>query len=59
MQAHWDSPEGYRFYFYYEWSALKAIVSLSLAQASECLPLDLLKSQHVRHLREAPAATRR
>jgi hypothetical protein len=53
VQAHWDSPEGHRFYFYYEWSALKALVSLSLTCAGECLPLDLIKGQHVGHLREA------
>ena len=53
LEAHWDSPEGHRFYFYYEWSAMKALVSLTLTYPGEWQPLDLIKGQHVGRLREA------
>lgn len=53
VEAHWVSPEGHRFDYYYQWSPLKAIVSLTLCYPGERLPLDLIRGQHVGRLREA------
>lgn len=52
VEAHWQSPEGLRFYLDYQWSALKATVSLALYYPGERNPLDLIRSQHVGRLRE-------
>ena len=53
VEAHWQSPEGHRFDYYYQWSMLKAIVSLTLYYPGERNPLDLIRGQHVGRLREA------
>lgn len=53
VEANWLTPEGHRFDYYYQWSAEKAIVSLTLCYASELRAMDLVAGQHVRRLREA------
>ena len=53
VEAHWGSPEGHRFDYCYQWSALKAIVSLTLYYPGERNALDLIQGQHVARLREA------
>lgn len=53
VEAHWLSPAGHRFDYCYQWSQLKAIVSLTLYYPGERQPLDLVRGQHVGRLREA------
>ena len=52
VEAHWQSPQGLRFYLDYRWSARQATVSLVLYYPDVREPMDLVKGQHVGHLRE-------
>jgi len=53
VEANWVSPEGHRFDYYYEWSAQKAIVSMTLCYSGARQTMDLVAGQHVGRLREA------
>ena len=55
VEAQWTAPNGKQFYLSYYWYPAphyKAVLELCMYQAGASLPLDLIRGQHVRRLKE-------
>lgn len=53
VEAHWQSPDGWRFYVDYEWwPASKATLHLCVYLPGDTSALNLIRNQHVRRLKE-------